>query len=53
MMMGKTFRPNMEEFGYNYLIHEMCINSNTFKIRTRTWQKTHGVFIKNTKYLGK
>ena len=52
-MIGKIFRPNMEVFGYNYLINEMCINSKTFKTRTRTWQKTQCVFITNINYLGK
>ena len=29
---GNVFRPNREVFGYNYLIHEMCINKAHLKL---------------------
>jgi len=34
--MGKIFPPNMELFGYNYLINGIFINNKAFKTGTHT-----------------
>ena len=31
-MMGKIFKPNIEMFGYNYLLHEICIKIAHLKL---------------------